>query len=175
CAYPTRRAKVDPTSISSLLKGVPGILKNKDKYNLATWMLEASSIAAEVRLGRGSTEYCRSSPLYQRNKTPMKELSTPVPTEKDLYFATQYSQSTWGQFKLCLWKQRWIYWRTPEYNLVRFFFTLAIALLFGSIFWSAGTKRELSTDLTIIFGAMYVSVSVSCLLALTIAQLSNQL
>ncbi|KAF9615291.1 hypothetical protein IFM89_022618 [Coptis chinensis] len=144
--------------IVEYFEGVPGIPKIKDKYNPATWMLEASSIAAEVRLGMDFAEYYRSSPLYQRNKALVKELSNPAPTAKDLYFATQYSQSTWGQFKSCVWKQWWTYWRTPEYNLVRFFFTLATALLLGSIFWSVGTKRDSSADLTIIIGAMYASV-----------------
>ncbi|KAF5180710.1 pleiotropic drug resistance [Thalictrum thalictroides] len=47
---------------------------------------------------------------------------------------TQYSQSTWGQFKSYLLKQWRTYWGTAEYNLVRFFFTFAIALMLGSIF-----------------------------------------
>lgn len=71
----------------------------------------------------------------------VKELSTPPLGAKDLYFPTQYSQSTWGQFKSCIWKQWWTYWRSPEYNLVRFFFTLACALMVGTIFWKVGTKR----------------------------------
>ncbi|KAL2243295.1 UNVERIFIED_CONTAM: ABC transporter G family member 35 [Sesamum indicum] len=64
----------------------------------------------------------------------VKELSSPPPGAKDLYFPKQYSQSTWGQFKFCLWKQQWTYWRSPDYNLSRFFFTLAAALMVGLIF-----------------------------------------
>ncbi|XP_022843334.1 ABC transporter G family member 35-like [Olea europaea var. sylvestris] len=93
-----------------------------------------------------------------RNKALVKELSTPPPGAKDLYFPTQYSQATWGQFKSCLWKQWWTYWRTPDYNLVRYFFTLACALMVGTIFWRVGTKRESSADLLTIIGAMYTSV-----------------
>lgn len=70
----------------------------------------------------------------------------PPPGAKDLYFPTQYSQSTWGQFKSCLWKQWWTYWRSPDYNLVRYFFTLACALMLGTIFWKVGTKRFVSTS-----------------------------
>lgn len=79
--------------------------------------------------------------MTRRNKALIKELSTPPPGAKDLYFSTQYSQSSLQQFKSCLWKQWWTYWRTPDYNLVRFFFTLACALMLGSIFWKIGTKR----------------------------------
>jgi len=34
-------------------------------YNPATWMLEVSSIAAEVRLGMDFAEYYKSSALFQ--------------------------------------------------------------------------------------------------------------
>lgn len=78
--------------------------------------------------------------MRRRNKELVKELSTPPPGAKDLYFATQYSQSTWGQFKSCLWKQWWTYWRSPDYNLVRYFFTLVAALMVGTIFWNIGDK-----------------------------------
>ncbi|KAM7254437.1 hypothetical protein ACFE04_003817 [Oxalis oulophora] len=78
---------------------------------------------------------------YRRNKALVKELSTPPPGAKDLHFNTQYSQSPWGQFKSCLWKQWWTYWRSPDYNLVRYSFTLAAALMVGTIFWRVGKKK----------------------------------
>lgn len=124
--------------------------------------------------------------MSRRNKALVKELSTPPPGATDLYFATQYSESAWGQFKSCLWKQWWTYWRSPDYNLVRYFFTLVCALMVGSIFWKVGTKRSVSitpkntnitwlicrpkinicsmifrdssSDLSMIIGAMYASV-----------------
>ncbi|XP_058103684.1 ABC transporter G family member 29-like [Magnolia sinica] len=131
-----------------------GVPKIKEKYNPATWMLEASSIAAEVRLGIDFAKHYKSSKLYQRNKALVKELSTPAPGAKDIYFPTQYSQSTFGQFKSCLWKQWLTYWRSPDYNLARYFFTLVAALMLGMIFWRVGTKRENANDLTIIIGAI---------------------
>ncbi|KAE8688562.1 hypothetical protein F3Y22_tig00110963pilonHSYRG00063 [Hibiscus syriacus] len=103
-------------------------------------------------------EYYKSTSLYQRNKVLVNELSTPPPGAKDLYFTTQYSQSTWAQFISWLWKQWWTYWRSPDYNLVRYFFTLVSALMVGTIFWRVGTKRESTTDLTMIIGAMYAAV-----------------
>lgn len=137
---------------------INGVPKIKEKYNPATWMLEVSSIASEVRLGVDFAEHYKSSTLYQRNKTLVKELSSPPSVAKDLYFPTKYSESIFGQFKSCLWKQWWTYWRSPDYNLVRYFFTLAAALLVGTIFWRVGTKRETSSDLTMIIGAMYAAV-----------------
>lgn len=78
---------------------------------------------------------------YRRNDALVRELSKPLPGTNDLYFATKYSQSTFGQFKFCLWKQWWTYWRSPDYNLVRFFFTLVTALLVGTMFWRIAQKR----------------------------------
>ncbi|KAI3463305.1 hypothetical protein Pfo_019968 [Paulownia fortunei] len=144
--------------IIEYFEAIPGVPRIKEKYNPATWMLEASSVATEARLGMDFAEYYKSTTLYQRNKALVKELSTPAPGAKDLYFNTQYSQSTWGQFKSCLWKQWWTYWRSPDYNLVRYFFTLACALLVGTIFWRVGTKKNTDTDLLTIIGAMYTSV-----------------
>lgn len=125
--------------------------------------------------------------MCRRNKALVKDLSTPTGT-KDLYFPTQYSESTWGQFKSCLWKQWLTYWRSPEYNLVRYCFTLVCGVLVGTIFWKIGEKRfvficylfwnkfqqnskvitnslfnilwfrESSSDLITIIGAMYASV-----------------
>ncbi|MQL78829.1 hypothetical protein Taro_011257 [Colocasia esculenta] len=144
--------------IIEYFESIPGVPKIKDKYNPATWMLEASSVAAEVRLGMDFAEHYKTTPLYQRNKALVKELSTPPAGSKDLWFPSQYSQSTLGQFKSCLWKQWWTYWRSPEYNLVRYFFTLACALMLGSIFWKIGNKRENAGDLLTIIGGMYAAV-----------------
>lgn len=144
--------------IIEYFQAIPGVPKIKEKYNPATWMLEVSSVAAEVRLGMDFAQHYKSSALHQRNKALAKELSIPPPGAKDLYFATQYSLSSWGQFKSCLWKQWWTYWRTPDYNLVRFFFTLAASLMIGTVFWQIGKKRNNSGDLTTIIGAMYSAV-----------------
>ncbi|XP_039160859.1 ABC transporter G family member 29 isoform X1 [Eucalyptus grandis] len=137
---------------------IPGVPKIKEKYNPATWMLEVSSIAAEIPLQMDFAEHYQSSSLFKRNKELVNELSTLAPGAKDLYFPTQYSQSSWGQFKSCLWKQWWTYWRSPDYNLVRYIFTLAGALMVGTIFWRVGTRREDQFDLIMIMGAMYSAI-----------------
>jgi ABC-type multidrug transport system permease subunit len=144
--------------IIEYFEAIPGVPKIKEKYNPATWMLEVSSVAAEVKLGMDFAEYHTSSSLHQRNKALVKELSTPPGGAKDLYFSSQYSQSPWGQFKSCLWKQWWTYWRSPDYNLVRYSFTLAAALMVGTIFWNVGTKRDSVSDLITVIGAMYAAV-----------------
>lgn len=94
---------------------------------------------------------------HRRNKALVQELSVPPQGATDLYFATQFSQNTWGQFKSCLWKQWWTYWRSPDYNLVRVIFTLITALMVGSVFWQIGGKRSNIQDLTMVIGAIYAA------------------
>ncbi|KAJ3709354.1 hypothetical protein LUZ61_013059 [Rhynchospora tenuis] len=142
----------------SYFEAIPGVSKIKDGYNPATWMLEVSTIAQEEALGINFAEAYRNSELYQRNKEIIKELSTPPPESSDLYFPTQYSQSFLTQCMACLWKQHLSYWRNPPYTVVRFFFSLIIALMFGTIFWRLGGKRNTQQDLFNAMGSMYAAV-----------------
>ncbi|KAI7741346.1 hypothetical protein M8C21_029251, partial [Ambrosia artemisiifolia] len=137
---------------------IPGVPKMPEKYNPATWMLEVSSTVVESRLQIDFAEHFKSSTLHQRNKDLVRDLSTPPLGAEDLHFVTQYSQSTWGQFKSCIWKMWWSYWRNPDYNLVRNIFTLAASLMIGITFWKIGEKRESSNNLTTIVGALYAGV-----------------
>ncbi|CAI0407524.1 unnamed protein product [Linum tenue] len=137
---------------------VPGVPRIKDGYNPATWMLEVSSPSMELQLDVDFAQIYANSSLYQRNQELIKELNTPAPGSKDLYFPTQYSQSFNTQYKACFWKQNWSYWRNPQYNAVRFALTFLIGLLFGLIFWKKGQKMEKQQDLMNILGAMYAAV-----------------
>ncbi|XP_057852200.1 pleiotropic drug resistance protein 1 [Cryptomeria japonica] len=134
--------------------GVPHITPG---YNPATWMLEATSEDAEMRLGIDFAEIYRSSSLYQQNQAVIKEISTPAPGSQDLYYESQFSQSFPTQVVACLWKQHLSYWRNPQYNVVRFFFTLISALLFGTIFWKMGSKIEKQQDVFNAMGSMFAA------------------
>ncbi len=47
------------------LQEIPGVPKIKPKYNPATWMLEVSSVSAELRMKMDFAEYYKSLALYQ--------------------------------------------------------------------------------------------------------------
>ncbi|KAI3848811.1 hypothetical protein MKW92_046664 [Papaver armeniacum] len=142
----------------SYFEGIEGVSKIKDRYYPATWMLEVTSAGQESGLGVNFTELYQSSELYRRNKQLIKDLSIAPPGTKDLYFPTKYSRSFFSQCSACLWKQHWSYWRNPQYNAVRFFFTTVIALMFGTIFWGLGTKIDRTQDLFNAMGSMYCAV-----------------
>ncbi|XP_078165731.1 ABC transporter G family member 36-like isoform X2 [Carex rostrata] len=138
-------------------EAVPGAPKIKDGYNPATWMLEVTSGAQEEALGVDFTELYKNSELHKRNKALIRDLSVPPPGSSDVYFPTQYSQPFFTQCMACLWKQHLSYWRNPSYTAVRFFFTLVVSLLLGSMFWQLGSKLKTQTDLLNSLGSMYMA------------------
>ena len=74
----------------------------------------------------------------RQNKELVKALSVPARGAKDISFPTKFSQSFWTQIVACLWKTKLTYWRSPEYNCVRYFFTFMTAFIIGSMFWGVG-------------------------------------
>nr|POF16091.1 abc transporter g family member 40 [Quercus suber] len=139
-------------------EGIQGVSKINDGYNPATWMLEITSSAHEADLGVDFAQIFKNSELYRRNKALIKELSTPAPNSKDLYFPTKYSRSFFIQCFACLWKQHWSYYRNTHYTAVKVFFTAFVALLFGTMFWDLGSKISKQQDLFNAMGSMYAAV-----------------
>ncbi|KNA07725.1 hypothetical protein SOVF_169190 [Spinacia oleracea] len=139
-------------------EAIPGVPKIKDGYNPATWMLDISTPLVESQLNVDFAEHYTNSSLYQRNQELIRELSSPAPGSKDLFFLTEYSQPFLVQFKACFWKQYWSYWRNSEYNLARFSMTVFIGLIFGVLFWNKGGKISKQQDLLNLLGAMYSAV-----------------
>ncbi|XP_061350163.1 pleiotropic drug resistance protein 2-like isoform X2 [Gastrolobium bilobum] len=139
-------------------EAITGVPKIKDGYNPATWMLEITSPVVESQLDIDFAELYTNSDLYQKNLEIIKELCTPAPGTKDLYFPSKYSQSFVTQCIACFWKQHCSYWRNPEYNAIRFFITIVIGVIFGLIYWNKGDKTEKEQDLLNLIGAMYSAV-----------------
>nr|BAJ99663.1 predicted protein [Hordeum vulgare subsp. vulgare] len=139
-------------------EGIERVSKIKPGYNPATWMLEVTSQAQEDILGVSFAEVYKNSDLYQRNQSVIRDLSRAPAGSNDLYFPTQYSQSSITQCMACLWKQHLSYWRNPQYTVVRFFFSLVVALMFGTIFWQLGGKTSRKQDLFNAMGSMYAAV-----------------
>ncbi|KAF8393306.1 hypothetical protein HHK36_021547 [Tetracentron sinense] len=139
-------------------EAVEGVPKIKPRYNPAAWMLEVTSSSEESRLGVDFAEVYRRSNLFQQNRELVDSLSKPNRDSKDLSFPTKYSQSFSGQFLACLWKQNLSYWRNPQYTAVRFFYTVIISLMFGTICWRFGSKRETEQDIYNAMGSIYTAV-----------------
>ncbi|CAH9132735.1 unnamed protein product [Cuscuta epithymum] len=155
----------------SYFESIEGIEEIKNGYNPATWVLENTTREREVALGINFNEIYRKSELYQRNMALVKELSTPPLGSRDIKFPTEYSQSFLTQFIACLQKQRWSYWHNTSYTALRAFFTIVIALMFGTMFWDLGGRRSKAQDLFNAMGSMYAAVLfIGCLNAFIVQQ-----
>ncbi|KAA8525350.1 hypothetical protein F0562_007232 [Nyssa sinensis] len=103
-------------------------------------------------------EIYRRSSLFQKNQELVESLSKPNGDSSDLHFPSKYSLSFFAQFLACLWKQNLSYWRNPQYTAVRFFYTVIISLMFGTICWRYGSKRDTQQDIFNAMGSMYAAV-----------------
>ncbi|KAF5183388.1 pleiotropic drug resistance protein 2-like [Thalictrum thalictroides] len=149
----------DSVKLIEYFEAIAGVPKIKDGDNPATWMLEVSAASIEIQHNIDFAEVYFNSTLYQKNQKLIEELSTPSPGSKDLYFPTEFSKSFSTQCMACLWKQHWSYWRNPQYNVVRFFLTIFMGILFGIIFWDKGSKVSKQQDIFNLLGAMYSAVT----------------
>ncbi|KAG1335516.1 ABC transporter G family member 31 [Cocos nucifera] len=139
-------------------EAIPGVPKIKDGYNPAAWMLEVTNPLMENCLCVDFADYYRKSKLFQQNRILVENLSRPNSESKELSFPTKYSQSYLVQYIACLWKQNLSYWRNPRYTAVRFFYTVIISLMFGTICWGFGSRRETQQDIFNAMGSMYAAV-----------------
>ncbi|XP_021746264.1 ABC transporter G family member 32-like isoform X1 [Chenopodium quinoa] len=139
-------------------EAVQGVPRIQPGYNPAAWILDVSSPAEESRLGIDFAEVYQSSPLFWRNKQMVERLSKPDLDSLELCFPTEYSRSFFSQFLACLWKQNLSYWRNPQYTAVRFFYTIIISLMFGTMCWKFGSKRDTQQDISNAMGSMYAAV-----------------
>ncbi|XVF05337.1 hypothetical protein REPUB_Repub05bG0163600 [Reevesia pubescens] len=126
-------------------------------YNPATWMLEVTSPAVEQRIGRDFADIYRNSAQYREVEDSIMRLSVPTPGSQPIKFSSTYSQNQLSQFLICLRKQNLVYWRSPHYNLMRLVFTTVCALIFGSVFWDVGSKRNTTNGLFMVMSALYAS------------------
>ncbi|XP_039067178.1 pleiotropic drug resistance protein 3-like [Hibiscus syriacus] len=139
-------------------QNIPGVPKIKDDYNPATWMLEITSQSAEAQTDVDFADIYKRSSLFRENLELVKQLSSPPPDSKELRFPNRFPQNGWEQFKACLWKQHLSYWRSPSYNLTRFFSYSVSCVIFGILFWQRGDKIENQQDLFNALGVMYAAI-----------------
>lgn len=79
--------------------------------------------------------------FYREVEASIQRLSIPSDGSEPLHFDTTFSQDQISQFLICLWKQNLVYWRSPQYNVMRICFTTVSALIIGSVFWDIGSER----------------------------------
>ncbi|KAG8371495.1 hypothetical protein BUALT_Bualt13G0093600 [Buddleja alternifolia] len=139
-------------------QGISGVSPIPDGYNPATWMLEISTPAVESKIHEDFSVIYRNSQQYRDVEDSIQSLSIPPENSEPLKFTSTYSKDAVSQFRICLWKQNLVYWRSPSYNAVRLFFTTLSAVIIGTIFWDVGSKRDSTQNLFVVLGSLYASI-----------------
>ncbi|KAK6122137.1 hypothetical protein DH2020_044127 [Rehmannia glutinosa] len=121
--------------IAQSISGVPPIA---DGYNPATWMLEVSTPAMEEKIHGDFAVIYQNSQQYRNVEASIQTLSIPPENSEPLKFDSTYSKNALSQFRICLWKQNLVYWRSPAYNAERL--------------------RDSTQNLFVVLGALYASV-----------------
>ncbi|KAK6145261.1 hypothetical protein DH2020_022081 [Rehmannia glutinosa] len=154
--------------IAQSISGVPPIA---DGYNPATWMLEVSTPAMEEKIHGDFAVIYQNSQQYRNVEASIQTLSIPPENSEPLKFDSTYSKNALSQFRICLWKQNLVYWRSPAYNaliLTPMFYlalqpfccrrveSLVEQLITSSSIWSR--LRDSTQNLFVVLGALYASV-----------------
>ncbi|KAL3156297.1 hypothetical protein ABBQ32_012567 [Trebouxia sp. C0010 RCD-2024] len=126
------------------LEGVPRV---QEGINPATWMLEVTRGAEETRLGIDFAEVYTESDLFRKNEELVDKLKQPPEGSQPLQFKSRYSRNLVDQFWLLLLRNSREYWRMPDYNTVRIYFTCLFGLVLGAVYWRIGTERWGNTKL----------------------------
>lgn len=68
-------------------------------------------------------------------------MKQPPEGSQPLQFKSRYSRKLVDQFWLLLLRNSREYWRMPDYNTVRIYFTCLFGLVLGVVYWRIGTQR----------------------------------
>ncbi|CAI5489185.1 unnamed protein product [Closterium sp. Naga37s-1] len=141
----------------SYFKLIPGVPPIQPGANPAAWMLEVTAPAAAERLGVDFAQLFCQSDQFRTIEALIQESSEPPEGEPDLFFPTQHPTTPLSQFATHLWKRHLMYWRMPDYNGARFFFSFFMALLIGAVFFGFGNTRETPQQIVNVMGALYTA------------------
>ncbi|KAK1940057.1 ABC transporter G family member 29 [Phytophthora citrophthora] len=122
-------------------ESIDGVDKLEDNYNPATWMLEV--IGAGIGNSNGDrTDFVKvfktskQFDLLQAN-LDREGLSYPSPLIPALEYSEKRAATELTQARFLLQRFFRMYWRTPSYNLTRFFLAVILGLIFGLTYVSA--------------------------------------
>ncbi|KAK9830255.1 hypothetical protein WJX72_010612 [[Myrmecia] bisecta] len=136
-------------------ESIPGVPKIRPGINPATWMLEVTSPAMEDKLGVDFADVYSRSPLYREVEALIQQLSQPQ--GEALHFDSPYATNFATQTLLLLRRSFVIYWRSPQYNTVRYTYTVAVGFIIGSIYWRLGMRRSTYGDILNVMGGLFSS------------------
>eukprot|EP00271_Cylindrocystis_brebissonii_P020897 TRINITY_DN71_c0_g1_i2.p1 TRINITY_DN71_c0_g1~~TRINITY_DN71_c0_g1_i2.p1 ORF type:complete len:1380 (-),score=255.02 TRINITY_DN71_c0_g1_i2:202-4341(-) len=148
----------EASELIAYFESIPGVPKCTAGKNPAAWMLEVSSQAAADALEVDFAAIYREHALHKRTKQVIADACIRPEGAVDLSFTSVYSRTTMAQFQMCCWKWSRIYWRSPEYGLVKWLYAFVVGFIVGSVYWKFGASRSSEAEVVSIMGALYFAV-----------------
>jgi hypothetical protein len=132
----------ESADLIAYLEGFPGVEPINPGVNPATWMLEVTggSMSASVKPAALDfpAEYRRGA-LRAANEARAAELvAAGAAAAPPLAVGGRYATGAATQARQLLRKFFAYYWRAPHYSFVRLFMTVAIALIYGLVYFDEG-------------------------------------
>lgn len=162
------------SALVQYLSSIPDTKPLSPGTNPATWMLQVTggSMAAGGDAAAAAERYTLAyadSALAAANRRAAEAARSGQaagPGEvsaagQELRVSTKYSQSLLTQLAVLSNKFRVIYWRKPDYNLMRFVMTAVIGIALGTTFFELGELPEPAelADVQNVLGVLFTSVS----------------
>ncbi|TMW64830.1 hypothetical protein Poli38472_008997 [Pythium oligandrum] len=129
---------VKAVELVKYFEAIEGVRPLEEGYNPATWMLEV------IGAGVGNTANADVDFVSIFESSEKKALldetlarpgmCTPAPGVSALSFASKRAASEWTQARFLIGRFTDLYWRTPSYNLTRYFVYLFVGIIFGLLF-----------------------------------------
>ncbi|GAB4820274.1 hypothetical protein N2152v2_007320 [Parachlorella kessleri] len=141
----------------NFFSSVPGVEKIRPRYNPANWLLEVTATHREEVLGLDFTQVYKDSQLAREMAGQIEKLHQPSAADHPLTYGELNVTTPFYQFQINLQRNFAMYWRNPAYNLSRLIVTLAVAFLFGSLFWDQGMDRSTAAGVVNVCGVLYAA------------------
>ncbi|EGZ06373.1 pleiotropic drug resistance protein ABC superfamily [Phytophthora sojae] len=148
---------VDSVKMLEYFASIPGTEEIRPQYNPATYMLEVIGAGIGRDVKDYSVEY-KNSELYRKNRERTLELCE-VSSEFVRHSTLNYrpiATGFWNQLAELTKKQRFTYWRNPQYNFMRVFLFPIFAIIFGTTFYqlSADSVKRINSHIGLIYNSM---------------------
>jgi len=124
--------------VIAYLSGIPVIAPMKVASNPAHWMLDevGGGTNPDPDKQRAVVKAFRTSAQFQDLAQELHRYTQPAGT--DVTFPTRFAASFGRQLRALFIRACKVYWRSPEYTLVRSAILLVFAAIFGTTFWRMG-------------------------------------
>nr|CCA16626.1 ATPbinding Cassette (ABC) Superfamily putative [Albugo laibachii Nc14] len=139
-------------------ESVPGVPQIKPAMNPATWMLECIGAGVAKADESEQTDFVQvfsSSEEKEHLEQQLREEGFGIPSSQYAppAFTNKRASDPYTQFSYVVSRFMTLYWRTPSYNLTRFYVAITQGLIFGFVYLQIGKQsyQEINSVMGLLF------------------------